>query len=118
MPRAATAMTAASAGRARAPRPCAAEPRPGPGGSGGGAFALRGLHAGEHRGGVAVQDLLARCLADLRFRERFPGPVAAELGAVGAADDALGAVEGNRRLDRARTERVAVDIHLRPAEAR
>jgi hypothetical protein len=60
---------------------------------GGGGFALCGLYdAGEHCSGIAVQDLLARFLADLRFGERLPGPVAAELGAVGAAHDALGAV--------------------------
>ena len=61
---------------------------------GGGSIGLRGpCDAGEHRSGVAMQDLLARFLADLRFRERLPGPVAAELGAVGAAHDALGAVQ-------------------------
>src|SRR5271156_4116100 len=86
---------------------------------GGGAFGLRGPGgAGEHRSGIAVQDLLARFLADLRFRERLSGPVAAELGAVGAAHDALGAVEAHGRLDRARTERVAIDVHLSLAEAR
>ena len=42
----------------------------------------------------------------------------AELGAVGAADDALGAVQAHGRLDRARAERVAIDVHLRLAEAR
>jgi hypothetical protein len=47
-----------------------------------------------------VQDLLARFLADLRFRERLPGSVAAELGAVGAARDALGAVEAHGCFDR------------------
>ena len=30
----------------------------------------------KHRGGIAVQDLLARFLADLRFRDRLAGPVA------------------------------------------
>src|SRR5258705_6184382 len=49
--------------------------------------------AGEHRSGIAVQDLLARFLTDLRFRECLPGPVAAELGAVGAAHDAVVAVQ-------------------------
>src|ERR1700730_18335805 len=81
--------------RPRSPRPaqpdserrgrCAPGPRPGAGGLGDGSFALRGANAGEHRGGIAVQDLLARFLADLRLRERLPGPVTAELGAVGAA---------------------------------
>src|SRR5439155_27346142 len=57
-------------------------PGGGTGGLSGSAFALRGpCDSGEHRSGVAVQDLLARFLADLRFRERLPGPVAAELGA-------------------------------------
>src|ERR1700730_18037031 len=81
---------------------------------GGGAFGLRGPRgAGEHRSSSAVQDLLARILADPRARllpdlragRRLPRPVAAELGAVGAAHDALGAVQGHRRLDRARAER-------------
>src|SRR6058998_180530 len=85
----------------------------------GGAFALRvPRDASEDRGGVAVQDLLARLLADLRFGERLPRPVHAELGAVGAADDAIGAVQPHGRLDRARTERVAVHVHLRLPEAR
>src|SRR5690348_1974072 len=83
--------------------------RPGAGRLGGGALGLCGpCGAGEHRSGIAMQDLLARFLADLRFRERLPGPVAAELGAVGAAHDALGAVQTHRRLDRARAERVAI----------
>src|SRR6516162_3871674 len=95
-----------------APRRCAPGPRPGAGGLSGGYFALRGpCDAGEHRGGIAVQDLLARFLADLRFRERLFGPVAAELGAVGATYDALGAVEVHGRLDRAGTERVAIHVH-------
>src|ERR1700730_19024930 len=86
---------------------------------GGGAFGLRGpCGAGEHRSGIAVQDLLARLLADLRVRERLPRPVAAELGAVGAAHDALGAVQVHRRLDCARAERVAIHVHLSLAEAR
>src|SRR5260370_21959945 len=82
-------------------------PIPGSAGElGGGAFGLRGpCGAGEHRGGIAVHDLLARFLADLRFRKRLPGPVAAELGAVGAAHDALGAVQVYGRPDRARAER-------------
>ena len=42
----------------------------------------------------------------------------AELAAVGAAHDALGAVQAHRRLDRARAERVAIHVHLRPPEAR
>src|SRR4051794_31402481 len=68
--------------------------RPSEGGLGGGAFGLCGpCDAGEHRSGIAVQDLLARFLADPRFGERFPRPVAAELGSVGAAYDALGAVQ-------------------------
>src|SRR5690348_5949150 len=52
-----------------------------------GSCALGGPCAGEHRSGIAVQDLLARFRADLCIGERLPGPVAAELGAVGAADD-------------------------------
>src|SRR5438477_2785762 len=80
----------------------------------GGAFAPRdACGACEHRSSVAVQDLLARFIADLRFRERLPGPVAAELGAVGAAHDALGAVEVHGGLDRARAERVAIHVDLR-----
>src|SRR5882762_10129535 len=103
----------------RARRRCAPGPRPGAGGLGGGALALPDLcDAGEHRSGIAMQDLLARFLADLRFRERLPGPIAAELGAVGAAHDALGAVQAHRRLDRPRAERVAIDVNLRPPEAR
>jgi hypothetical protein len=35
--------------------------------SGGGRFALRCSDAGDHRRGIAVQDLLARFFADLRF---------------------------------------------------
>src|SRR6185369_8992259 len=63
-------------------------------GLGDGAFARRAPRdASEHRGGVAVQDLLTGFLADLGLGERLPGPVAAELGAVGAADDAIRAVE-------------------------
>src|SRR5260370_40934051 len=86
---------------------------------GGGAFALRGPRgADEHRSGIAVQDLLARFLADLRFRKRLPGPVAAELGAVGAAHDALAAVQVYGRLAPARAERVAVHLHLRFPEVR
>ena len=45
-----------------------------------------------------------RFLADLGFLQRIVRPVAAELAAVGAADDALGAVEPHGRLDRARPE--------------
>src|SRR6185503_13570737 len=71
----------------------------------------------EHRGGVAMQDLLARFLADLRFRERLGGPLTAEFSAVGAAHDAIGAVQAHRGLDRVRAERVAVHIHLRAADA-
>src|ERR1700726_4244274 len=72
---------------------------------GGGAFGLRGpCRAGEHRSSIAVQDLLARVLADLRVREPLPRPVAAELVADGAAHDALGAVQAYGRLDRARAE--------------
>src|SRR6202011_4152770 len=103
----------------RAPRRCAPGPGPGAGGLGGGSFARRGPYdAGEHRSSIAVQDLLARFLADLRFGERLPGPVAAELSTVSAADDALGAVEAHGRLDRARAERVAIHVHLRSADAR
>src|SRR5262249_47565125 len=81
---------------------------------GGGRFALRApCGASEYRGRVAVQDLLARGLADLRFGEGLPRPVDAELGAVGATDDAIGAVQSHGGLDRARTERVSVDVHLR-----
>src|ERR1700721_3440988 len=66
---------------------------------GGGFFALRGPDdAGEHRSGVAMQDLFARILADLRFRERLPGPVATEPGAVGPPHDRPGAVETTTRL--------------------
>ena len=65
-----------------------------------------------------MQDLLARLLADRGFRKCLPGPVATELGAVGAAHDALGAVEAHGRLDRARAERVAIHVHLRLADAR
>src|SRR5215470_4616448 len=86
---------------------------------GGGAFAQRGPRdASEHGGGVAVQDLLARFLADLGFGERLPRPVAAELGAVGTADDAIGAIEPHSRFDRARAERVAVHVHPGLPEAR
>src|SRR5271169_1372769 len=86
---------------------------------GGGSLARRGLcDAGEHRCGIALEDLLARFLADLSFGKRLPGPVAAELGAVGAAHDALGAVQPDGRLDRVRAERVAVHIHPRLPDAR
>src|SRR5262245_54172451 len=87
------------AGRSRAwtpsrPSPACAPAAPGARGLGGGAFAGRARHdASEHRGGVAAEDLLARVLADLGFGERLPGPVAAEFRAVGAADDAVGAVQ-------------------------
>src|SRR4029453_15915309 len=88
-------------------------------GLGGGAFALRAPRdASEHRGGVAVQDLLARVLPDLRFGERLPGPVDAELGAVGAAHDTIGAVQPHGRFDRARTERVAANATPPLPEAR
>src|SRR5262245_16226257 len=100
------------------PPPPARLDAPGARGLCGGGFARAPRDASEHRGGVAGQDLLARLLADLRFGERLPGPVDAELGAVGAADDAVGAVQPHRRLDRARTERVAVHVHLRLPEAR
>src|SRR5262245_32636479 len=84
-----------------------------------GGFAPRAPRgSSEHRRGVAVQDQLARLVADLGFGERLAGPVAAELGAVGAADDAIGAVEPHRRFDRARTERVAVHVHPGLPEAR
>src|SRR2546426_12611869 len=90
-----------------------------PGGSGGGVLSLRDCSdAGEHRGSIAVQDLLARLLTDLRFGKRLPGPVAAELGAVGAAHDAVGAVQAHARFDRARAERVAIHVYLRLPEAR
>src|SRR5262245_20693548 len=85
----------------------------------GGALARRVPHdASEHLGGVAVQDLLARFLADLGFGERLSSPVAAELGAVGATDDTVGAVEPHGCFDRARTERVAVHVHPGLPEAR
>src|ERR1700687_246863 len=85
----------------------------------GGFFALRdGCDAREHRGGIAVQDLLARFVADLRFRERLGGPLAAEFAAVGAAHDALGAVRAHAGLDCARAERVAIHVYLRAPEAR
>ena len=57
-------------------------------------FALRDLgEPRHHRCGIAVQDLLPRLLADIRFRERLAGPLAAEFGSVGAAHDALGAIQ-------------------------
>src|SRR5262249_51891041 len=87
-------------------------------GLGGGAFARVRHDPSEHHSGVAVQNLLARILADLGFGERLPGPVAAEFGAVGAADDAVGAVQPHGRFDRARAERVAVHVHLGLPEAR
>src|SRR6266478_3662444 len=40
-----------------------------------------------------MQDLVARFLADFRFRERLAGPLAAKFSTVGAADDAIGAVQ-------------------------
>src|SRR5277367_2542395 len=47
---------------------------------GSGSLARYGLcDTGEHRCRVTLQDLLARFLADLRFGERLPGPVTAEL---------------------------------------
>ena len=65
-------------------------------------FALRDLcEPRQHRRGIVVQDLRARILADLRFRKRLAGPLAAEFGSVGAAHDALGAVQAHRGLDRA-----------------
>src|SRR5207302_65410 len=86
---------------------------------GGGAFLLCGLcDTREHRGGVAVQDLVARVLADVCFGERLPGPVAPKFGAIGTADDALGAVQPDGRLDGPRPERVAIHVHLRLPEAR
>ncbi len=42
--------------------------------SGGRAGALGGRDPGDHGGGVAVQDLLARRLADIGIGERFAGP--------------------------------------------
>src|SRR5207248_9197022 len=87
--------------------------------SGGCALGLCGPRgACEHRSGIAVQDLLARFLADLRFHERLSRPVTAELGAVGAAHDALRAVQAHGRLDRARAERVAIHVDPRSPEAR
>ena len=65
-----------------------------------------------------MQDLLAGILADLCFGERLPGPITAELGAVSAAHDPLGAVEAHTRFDCARAERVAVYVNLGLAEAR
>src|SRR3989442_2922944 len=82
-------------------------------------FALRDLcEPRHHRCGIAVQDLCARILPDIRFRERLAGPLAAEFGSVGAAHDALGAVQAHCGLDRAWAERVAIYIHLCAAEAR
>src|ERR1043166_3792046 len=86
---------------------------------GGSAFLLRGRYdTREHRRGIAVQDLLARVVADLRLRQCLPGPVAPKFGPVGAAYAARSAVQPDGRLDRARAERVAIDIHLRLPEAR
>src|SRR5438477_10391107 len=82
------------------------------------AFDSRDCHERrQHRRRIAMQDLLARVLADLGFRERLGGPLAAEFGAVGAAHDAIGAVQAHRGLDRARAERVAIHVHLRAADA-
>src|SRR3954447_4003880 len=86
-------------------------------GSLGGHLALRGAGAGQDCGGIAVQYLVARVFADIGHFQRLPGPIDAELGAVGAADDALGAIEPHGRLDRVRAERVAIDIHFRLADA-
>src|SRR5690348_75474 len=66
---------------------------------------------------VAREDLLPRFLVDVRGVQRFPGPVDAERRAVGAADDAVGAVQADRRFDRAWAEGVAVEVHLRLAKA-
>src|SRR5207245_9988620 len=56
-----------------------------PGGAGGGGLSLRECSdAGEHRGSIAGQDLLARLLTDLSVCERLARPVAREVGAVGA----------------------------------
>src|SRR5947209_17199729 len=78
---------------------------------GGGAFLLRGLcDTGEHRGGVSVQDLVARIIADLGFGKRLPGPVAPKFGTVGSADDALGAVQPDGRFDGPRAERVTIHV--------
>ncbi len=49
--------------------------------SSGGCFALRDLcEPRHHRCGIAMQDLRARILADLRFRKRLVSPLAAEFG--------------------------------------
>src|SRR5262249_39201789 len=64
-----------------------------------------------------MQDLLARLLTDLRVRQSLAGPLAAELGAVGAAYDAIGAVQAHRSFDRAGTEGIAIHVHLRAAKA-
>ena len=65
-------------------------------------FALRDLcKPRHHRFGIAVQDLRARILADLRFRKRFVSPLAAEFGSIGTAHDTVGAVQPHRGLDRA-----------------
>src|SRR6266581_597562 len=77
-------------------------------------FALRDLcEPRQHCGGIALQDLRARILADPCFRKRLAGLLAAEFGSVGAAHDALGAVQAYRRLDSAWAERVAIHVHLR-----
>ena len=56
--------------------------------SSGDGFALRDLcEPRHHRCGVEVQDLRARFLANLRFRKRLAGPLAAEFGSIGAAHD-------------------------------
>ena len=57
-------------------------------------FALRDLcEPRHHRFRIAVKDLRARILANVRFRKRLAGPLAAEFGSVRAAHDALGAVQ-------------------------
>src|SRR5438128_946021 len=82
-------------------------------------FALRNLCEPRHdRCSIAVQDLLARILTDLRIRKRLADPLATEFSSVGAAYDALGAVQAHRRLDRTRAERIAIHVHLNAAETR
>jgi len=67
--------------------------------SSGDGFALRDLCKPRHdRCGIAMQDLRARFLADLRFRKRLASPLAAEFGSIGAAHDTLGAVQAHRAL--------------------
>ena len=78
-----------------------------------GAFRLRERREiREHRARITMQDLLARFGADLRVGERLRGPLAAELGAVGAAHDAVCTVQIDGSLDRPRPEGIAIHIHL------